>query len=133
MSLAQLLDHCVKENFSIDKINFKLECFDLLHNPIQQLQRLAEHLRSKTSHRSAVGLLYSQPNGQESDVGHAISMYDYDVKNKTFYYKDSSVKAYNFFKSETAQPPTQGLPLRIQDCKILEKTWTFKAEYTGTA
>ena len=90
-------------------------------------------MRSKTSHKSAVGLLNSQPNGQESDVGHAISMYDYDVRNKIFYYKDSSVKAYKFFESETAQLPSKGLPLRIQDCKILEKAWTFKAEYNGAA
>ena len=134
MSLAQLLDHGVKESFCIDKINFKLECFNLQSNKklnLEELQKLAEHLRSKTSHKSAVGLLDSQSNDQESDVGHAISMYDFDVKNKTFYYKDSSVKAYKFFQSETAQPPSKGLPLRIQDCNILEKAWTFKAEYNG--
>ena len=136
MSLAQLVDYCVKESFCIDKINFKLECFNLQHNKkfnFEELQKLAEHLRSKTSHKSAVGLLESQPNDEESDVGHAISMYDYDAKKKIFYYKDSSVKAYKFFESETAQPPSKGLPLRIQDCKILEKAWTFKAEYNGAA
>ena len=136
ISLAELLNDYVKESFCIDKINFKLECFNLQHNEkfnFKELTKLAEHLRSKTSHKSAVGILYSQPNDEESEVGHAISMYDYDAKNKTFYYKDSSVKAYKFFESETAQPPSKGLPLKIQDCTILEKAWTFKAEYTGAA
>ena len=83
MSLAELLDSYAKESFCIDKINFNLECFNIHRNQVLdfvELQKLAEHLVSKNSHKSAVGLL----NGQESDVGHAISMYDYCVQNKTF-------------------------------------------------
>ena len=130
MSLAELLDSYAKESFCIDKINFNLECFKIQHNQVfnsDELQKLATHLASKNSHKSAVGHF----NGQKSNVGHAISMYDYNVKNKTFYYKDSSAKAYKFFQSENAQ--LEGLPLRIQDCNILQKAWTFKAEYNGAA
>ena len=132
MSLAELLQVYTTESFCIDNINFNLECFNIQHNQVinrVELQKLATHLASKNSHKSAVG----HCNGQKSNVGHAISMYDYNVKNKTFYYKDSSAKAYKFFQSENAQPPSKGLPLRIQECNILQKAWTFKAEYNGAA
>ena len=130
MSLAELLQVYTTESFCIDNINFNLECFNIKHNQVLdrvELQKLATHLAIKNSHKSAVGLF----KGHKSDVGHAISMYDFNVKNKTFYYKDSSAKAYKFFQSENAQ--LEGLPLRIQDCNILQKAWTFKAEYNGAA
>ena len=126
------MDDYVKESFCIDKINFKLECFNLQFNKklnVNELKKLAAHLRLETAHKSAVGLLQSPSNDQEPNVGHAISMYDFDVKNQSFCYKDSSMKAYKYFQSETAQPPSKGLYLRLQDCKRLEKAWTFIAEY----
>ena len=131
MSLAQLVDHCVKESFCIDKINFKLECFNLQFNKkpnVNELKKLAAHLRQETSHKSAVGLLQSPSNDQEPNVGHAISMYDFDVKNQSFCYIDSSMKAYKYFQS-AIKPPSKGLHLRLQDCQLLEKAWTFIAEY----
>ena len=132
ISLAELLNDYVKEIFCIDKINFKLECFNLQFNKkpnVNELEKLAAHLRQETSHKSAVGLLQSPSNDQEPNVGHAISMYNFDVKNQSFCYIDSSMKAYKYFQSETAQPPSKGLHLRLQDCQLLEKAWTFIAEY----
>ena len=83
MSLAELLDSYVKESFCIDKINFNLECFNIQLNQVLnkvELEKLATHLASNNSHKSAVGVL----NDQESGVGHAISMYDYRDHKKHF-------------------------------------------------
>ena len=124
MSLAELLDSYVKESFCIDKINFNLECFNIQLNQVLnkvELEKLATHLASNNSHKSAVGVL----NDQESGVGHAISMYDYRDHKKTFYYKDSSMKNYK----NSADPPSKGLELPVKNWSLLQKAWTFKAEY----
>ena len=141
MSLFELLHDCVEESFSIDKINFDLVCYDFQQDhSLTQMKHLVGHLASKSSHRSAVGLLGSQPGYQ--DIGHAISMYDFCLTTQEIYYKDSSMRAYNLYQSENASPQSKGLPLRIRsgckelqmitkDNKVLKKAWTLKAEYNG--
>ena len=148
MSLSELLDRCVKESFSIDKIIFHLKCFDLKleQSPEQMkvMKSLIGHLASNRRHKSAVGLLCSQLglSSNNQDIGHAISMYDFCLRTQSIYYKDSSMKAYEMFQYETERPP-EGLPLRstrdsrglikflTMDNQVLEKAWTFKAEYSG--
>ena len=148
MSLSELLDQSVEESFCIDKIYFHLECFDLEQTLEQNVMRkLIGHLASNTTHKSAVGLLGPQPNYQEIGaqiIGHAISMYDFCLQNQSIYYKDSSMKAYKIFQSDSAEP--EGLPLRstrdnrgltkfltMDNQAVLKKAWTFKAEYSGAA
>ena len=146
MSLSELLDKCVKESFCIDKINFHLECFDLKleQSPKQEVMKtLIGHLASTRTDKSAVGLLGSRPNTE--DIGHAISLYHFCLQDQSIYYKDSSMKAYETFQSETAERPPEGLPLIAtkdnggltrflsKDNQVLEKAWTFKAEYNGAA
>ena len=150
MSLSELLDQRVEERFCIDKINFRLECFDLEQSLERNVMRkLIGHLASNTTHKSAVGLLGPQPNYQEIGaqvIGHAISMYDFCLQNQSIYYKDSSMKAYGIFQSETAERPPGGLPLRsssdnrgltkfltMDEKQVLKKAWTFKAKYSGAA
>ena len=141
-SLAELLEKILIKPVCFDKINFNLDYFEIHKTEdevnvilIDQLQRLAGHLASKTSHKSAVGLIVPKTQEtdtgdcQESPIGHAISMYDFDVSTKTFRYKDPSAKAYDFFKSESpdAEPPSLlHLP---KPYEALKEAWTFTAEY----
>ena len=131
MSLRELLEGITNLYFNIEKIRFQLTCFDVKdqNQKLNQsaLKNLAMHLAP--SHGSAVGL---RKNNQ-SDVGHAISMYKYCRKEESFCYKDSSAEAY--FKPGTGTKKE----LKIYrngngrfDCDKLyyeniEKAWTFTA------
>ena len=126
MSLGDLLESITTDDFNLDKIHFSLKCFDVKQNGIrnpEELKRLAMHLTSENSHGSAVGLL----NNPKSNVGHAVSMYDFCKDGQYFCYKDSSAQAYPFFHSET-DIPIEGLKIDRNQHNRIDKAWTFCAD-----
>ena len=101
MSLYEFIKRSCKSDFNLDKISFNLKCFEIAGNKSinkEQLKHLALHLASPNTHNSAIAVL--TPTTSET-IGHAVSMYKFCQDQKSFFYKDSSVRAYQFFNSRT--------------------------------
>ena len=123
MSIRDLLASHTTENLQLEKIEFKIYEFKLP----TELKKLADYLIDPNSTQNAIALL----RDPQSNIKHAVLLYDYDDDNKCFYYKDSDAKAYKLLNpTDKIDHNYQGICLPWDHAhQKIEVAYTFYYNY----
>ena len=127
MSLCEFLTKICKPEFNLDEIKFDLTWFELAENNPKRKQKeflyFGMHLGS-TKTNGAIAVLASR----NESIGHAVSMYKFCQDTQTFYYKDSSVTAYESVNLRTnSSNCSEELKILPTQRHRIVKAWTFRA------
>ena len=123
MSLYEFLTKICKPEFNLDEIQFGYEWFEA-----GELRDLAMHLCSNKTNNSAIAVLTSS----SVSIGHAVSMYKFCQDKQSFFYKDSSVTAYESLNLKTnsssfSEEIEEELKLLPRQHHQIIKAWTLTA------